>query len=311
MSRSAGRPHRAGAAGLEAQCHRPQYAGEQVTVVESCTRDGQGGSPTAVVFDDGTLTEERGCAVVRTAGTSHAAVVSRGSPGAVPTVRFFTADRELRNCGHGTIAAQAVLLQRSGDSRHQGQQRTGDRTFATTAVRHRHGVEVWFDQGVIDLRDSAAARDDGILAALGLDVDDIADGARIASPGTPRLLVPVRERGLLLSIRPALDQLATECRRNGYLGCFVYALSPTGRTATGRMFAPAIGVDEDIVNANSAGCLAAHLLETGRPGRLEVHQGDAVGRPSTVFAAASRSANGLTAKIGGFVNVPAEHRCGC
>ncbi|MGW9193672.1 PhzF family phenazine biosynthesis protein [Micromonospora chersina] len=271
----------------------------QRTVVDACTRDGRGGSPTTVVIDDATLTDDERHAIASTAGTSHTAFVDTSAADA-PAVRFFTTEGELTNCGHGIIAAQAALLHRSGAVQRHGHQRAGGRTFATTATRRRDGIEVWFDQGIIALQDGADAASSGIIAALGLTQDDvIADDLRIASPGTPRLLVPVRNRQALLSMRPDFARLAAECRRLGYLGCFTYALSPTARTATARMFAPAIGVDEDIANANSAGCLAAHLLDTSRHGDIKVDQGDTLGRPSTVLAAATRTRAGIAARIGG------------
>lgn len=217
-------------------------------------------------------------------------------------MRFLTSAGELTNCGHGTIAAQAVLLHRSGATEHHGRQRTAGRTFATTAIRRRDGVEVWYDQGVIALTDHTDATG-GIIAALGLRRTEIAAGVRVASPGTPRLLVPVRDHGTLQSVRPDFDRLATECRRLGYLGCFAYALSPTGRTAAARMFAPTIGVDEDIANANSVGCLAAHLVDTSGNGDIEVHQGDTLGRPSSISASATRTGSGIIARIGGVVDL--------
>jgi trans-2,3-dihydro-3-hydroxyanthranilate isomerase len=276
-------------------------AGDQVTVVDACTRDGRGGSPTTVVIDDATLTDDRRRAIASTAGTSHTAFVDT-SAADTPAVRFFTTAGELENCGHGTIAAQAVLLQRSGAAQHHGHQRTGNRTFAATAVRRRDGIEVWFEQGIIALRDRADAANSGIIAALGLTPDDvIADDIRVASPGTPRILVPVREPRTLLSTRPDFTALAAECRRLGLLGCFTYALSPTARTAAARMFAPAIGVNEDIVNANSAGCLGAHLLDTSRNGEIEIHQGDTLGRPSSVLATATQTPDGIVTRIGGLV----------
>jgi trans-2,3-dihydro-3-hydroxyanthranilate isomerase len=277
-------------------------AGPEVTVLAACTRDGRGGSPTAVVIDDATLTDADRLAIAVTAGTSHTAFIEVGD---TPAVRFRTAAGELRNCGHGTIAAQAFLLYRSGAARHAGHQRTGGRTFATTAIRRGDDVEVWFDQGVIELSADAGAEGD-IVAALGLTPDDIvADDLRVASPGTRRLLVPVRERRTLLAMRPGFARLAAECRRRGYLGCFAYTLESSGRTAAARMFAPAIGVDEDIVNANSAGCLAAHLLDTGRDAAIEVHQGDTTGRPSAVRATAAITPDGITTRIGGLVPLPA------
>jgi len=149
-------------------------------------------------------------------------------------VRFFTSAGELTNCGHGIIAAQAVLLHRSGATEHHGRQRTAGRTFATTAIRRRDGVEVWFDQGVIALADYAGATRGGIIAALGLQQADITADVRVASPGTPRLLVPARDHRTLLSMQPDFDRLATECRRLGYLGCFTARVARRNSTRNER-----------------------------------------------------------------------------
>jgi trans-2,3-dihydro-3-hydroxyanthranilate isomerase len=276
--------------------------GPRLTVLNSCTRNGRGGSPTAVVIDNATLTDDERRAIARTAGTSHTAFIDTCTSD-TPAVRFFTTAGELNNCGHGTLAAQAALLHRSDATSHHGHQRTGNRTFATTAVRRRAGIEVWLDQGIIALQDCTEAASHDIITALGLRSGDIADDLRIASPGTPRLLIPIRERRTLQSMRPDFGRLTAQCRRLGYLGCFAYALSPTATTAVARMFAPAIGVDEDIVNANSAGCLAAHLLDTCRNNNIEIHQGDALGHPSTVFATATHTPDGIATRIGGLVHV--------
>ncbi|MGV9214218.1 PhzF family phenazine biosynthesis protein [Micromonospora sp. RB23] len=274
--------------------------GHDVTIVDACTRRGAGGSPTAVLIDDSALDDSARRAIVRRAGTSHAAFVDTEAD-TTPTVRFFTAHGELTNCGHGTIAAQAVLLHRRRTAEHHARQRTGGRTFDTTAVQRDDGIEVWFDQGTVDLRRSGATGLDRILAALGIGPSDVPadDAPCVASPGTPRLLVPVTTLPTLLSMRPDLPRLAAECRRLGYLGCFVYTLFPTGDAATARMFAPAIGVGEDVVNANSTGCLAAHLFGTGRPGSIEVEQGHTAGRPSSVFATARATTEGISVRVGG------------
>ncbi|MDG4838508.1 PhzF family phenazine biosynthesis isomerase [Micromonospora sp. WMMD967] len=289
-----------------ARIRAPGAFGPPVAVVNACTRQGRGGSPTTVVIDDAALTDDERHAIAGAAGTSHTAFVDT-STAAVPTVRFFTGTGELTTCGHGTIAAQAVLLQRSGATEHLGHQRSGGRTFATTAIRRHDGIEVWFDQGVIALPDSGHPTGGGIIAALGLERTDLAADVRVASPGTPRLLVPVRDRRTLLSIQPDHDRLAAECRRLAYLGCFVYALSPPTRTGIARMFAPAIGVDEDIANANSVGCLAAHLLDTTGNGEIDIHQGDGLQSPSSVYASATNAADGIVARIGGVVGLSAPH----
>ena len=55
-----------------------------------------------MVIEVGALSGRERRAVVRAAGASHG-------------VRFFTAAGELANCGHGTIAAQAVVPERGAE----------------------------------------------------------------------------------------------------------------------------------------------------------------------------------------------------
>ncbi|GIE82279.1 hypothetical protein Aph02nite_82290 [Actinoplanes philippinensis] len=247
-----------------------------ITVVDACVRDGAGGSPTLVADDE----DGDRCAIVRSSGASHGAFLD------LPVVRFFTGTAELRNCGHGTLAAHAVLLSRSGRPRQRLTQHTGGRAYEVTAARRPGGgIAVWFDQGPVTIEPPPAGLGQ-ILGALGIGDPG---GIVVASPGAPRLLIPVADPAALA---PDFPRLARACRDLGLLGCLVYRLD--GPVAWARLFAPAIGVDEDVANANSSGCLAAHL---GR--RVEVWQGDALGRPSAVWA----DTDGRTTRVGGVVRL--------
>ncbi|WEV30049.1 PhzF family phenazine biosynthesis protein [Streptomyces sp. 71268] len=95
--------------------------------------------------------------------------------------------------------------------------------------------------------------------------------------------------------------MAAACQRYGLLGCFVYVPPVGGQPGAARMFAPAIGVDEEVANADSTGCLAAHLLDTAgaRTVAIEVKRGDTLGRPASVLASARRKPVGVTARVGG------------
>ncbi|MEV4215861.1 PhzF family phenazine biosynthesis isomerase [Micromonospora sp. NPDC049662] len=281
----------------------------EITVVDACVRrDGRGGSPTAVTDDDPAATDPDRCAVAAAAGTSHAAFVGPGRTrdGGWP-VRFFTATGELSGCGHGTVAAQAVRLMRTGRAELKDRQHTGGRTFDTVAIRRPGGIEVWFDQGLVALRHPAPNEWAAIVDALGLRADDPhpQDGPRIAAPGAPRMLVPVRDRSALVRVCPHPGRLAAACRRYGLLGCFVYVPPLGDRPGAARMFAPAIGVDEDVANANSTGCLAAHLLDStgAQTVAIEVEQGDTLGRPASVLASARRGPAGITTRVGGLAVV--------
>jgi PhzF family phenazine biosynthesis protein len=274
-----------------------------VIVVASCVRNGVGGSPTAVVFDDGTWSVLDALA---RAGASHAAFIDpRPRDDGSRAVRFFTSGGELRGCGHGTVAAQAVLLlrERAGTGDLAGRQHTGGRTFAVRAGRRADGIEVWFDQGTVSLRPPADEERRAVLAALGVQPHG---EVVVASPGAPRLLVPVADRETLAALAPDLPVLADATRRLGLLGCFVYVPPDAHRPAAARMFAPAIGVPEDVANANSTGCLAAHLLAATGAGRVDVEQGDALGHPSTVFATAEHTDDGIRTWVGGLAVIRSE-----
>jgi len=235
-------------------------------IVNACMRDGRGGSPT-VVLPETPMTDDERRRIPVAAGTSHAVFVAGDG-----ALRFFTAEGELPACGHGTVAALARL----GDF--DGTLRTASREFRARAVRRGDVVEAAFDAGHVDLRDPTASERD-VVTALGGGV--VASGVRVASIGRPRLLVPVENRESLTALRPDLARLREACDGVGLLGCYVYSPPVDGRSAA-RMFAPSIGVPEDIANANSTACLAAHL-----GGAIAVDMGDSLGSPATITAAAT------------------------
>jgi trans-2,3-dihydro-3-hydroxyanthranilate isomerase len=68
-------------------------------------------------------------------GTSHVAVVyPRGSSGGTRTLRFFTTEGELLACGHGTIAAIAVLSLQGARKGFQGLRHPAGRDLEATGI---------------------------------------------------------------------------------------------------------------------------------------------------------------------------------
>ncbi|WP_433218600.1 PhzF family phenazine biosynthesis protein [Dactylosporangium sp. CS-047395] len=232
-------------------------------VVRACLRDGTGGSPTTV-----THTFELG-------PTSHTVWIGPG-----PELRFFTSTGELPACGHGTIAALAVL----GPGGYEV--RAGGRTFRGRAWSSGELMGAAFDPGPVTLRSPSDAG--VVLAALGL---GSVEGVVVASVGRARLLVPVGTREELAALAPDQAALRAACDASGLLGCFVYSRPDGEGRAAARMFAPSIGVPEDIANANSTFCLAAAL---GTP--VTVDMGDALGEPATIHADAH--------EVGGVCHIP-------
>ncbi|WP_405856353.1 PhzF family phenazine biosynthesis protein [Streptomyces sp. NBC_01515] len=267
-----------------------------VSIVRACLRDGRGGSPTAVL-DEAPLSDEERCRIPVLAGTSHAVFVAvRGS---AVSLRFFTAEGELPACGHGTVAALAFLAERAGGTEYRGRLRAAGRSFAGWAVREGARVRAAFEPGPVELREPTAAECGLALPALGVGSDTLAPGARVASVGRERLLVPVASRSVLAALAPDFGQLRSACDRFGLLGCYVYSVPTRSGRIAARMFAPSIGVPEHIANANSTACLAADLAERGVTG-IAVDMGDSLGSPATITATARP---GAAVQVGGTAEV--------
>jgi trans-2,3-dihydro-3-hydroxyanthranilate isomerase len=290
-----------------------------ISIVNACLREGRGGSPTAVLDDSVPATEAERRRIPVRFGTSHAVFVSRpdrpSAPGAptppqnnlaaeesVVRLRFFTAEAELPGCGHGTVAAVAFLAEQRHGTEHEFRLRVAGRTFTGYAVRDGDRIDAAFDPGPVTLRQPSSAEIDGVVSALGLSPDLLGPGACVAALGRARILIPVASPEAVAALIPDLDRLRTACDRFGLLGCYVHtAPTRTGRVVA-RMFAPSIGVPEDVANANSTACLAARLADEGLSD-LMVDMGDALGHPATITASVRPSRAGRQILVGGAATI--------
>ena len=272
--------------------------------MNACLREGRGGSPTAVL-EEASLTERERCQVPELMGTSHAVFVSaedRDSIRPLASLRFFTARGELPGCGHGTVAALAFLAQSSRRDPYHVTLRVSARSFDGDVTRADRHVTATFDPGAVRLRAASGDERVAVLDALGCDPDVLVPGICVASLGRPRLLVPLSTPTAVAGLRPDYDQLRDLCDRRGLLGCFVHSVPTAEGRLSARMFAPSIGVREDIANANSTACLAARLAHQNMT-RIQVDMGDSLGSPATIAATARQTRSGARIRVGGAAKV--------
>lgn len=250
---------------------------------------------------DGSLNDGERRLVPQVAGASHAVFVSGGDGGGA-SLRFFTATGELPACGHGTVAALAFLSAETGRAEYEVTLRAAGRVFAGRATLGGHGAFAEFEPGEVQIRDARVEEYDGVLAALGCDSASLAGELCLASMGRARLLVPIGDPSALAQVRPDFDRLRDACDRLGLLGCYVHSVPSDGGRLAARMFAPSIGVPEDIANANSTACLLARLTEGGVR-QISVDMGDALNRPATITATAREVGRGVQIRVGGAAKV--------
>jgi trans-2,3-dihydro-3-hydroxyanthranilate isomerase len=274
----------------------PRYL--PVTIIDACQRNGRGGSPTAVL-DDADLPDDERARLPELLGTSHVVFVGMPeTPDDPVSLRFFTSAGELPACGHGTVAALAYLASRAGARAVQTTLSAGGRIFEGQATRVGDGFLASFDPGPVTLRPATDDEVRRVLAAIGVGGEQLGGTPYVASVGRERMLVPVVSVEALAGLSPDFGQLRRACDHSGLLGSFVYCVPSASGRGSARMFAPSIGVDEDIANANSTACLAAYLTSLGL-GHLSIDMGDAVGVPATIVATTTPVTGGFRVDVGG------------
>lgn len=172
-------------------------------------------------------------------------------------------------CLHATLAAAHVLRERGGPAQlttaMRGQRidllSTGGSTFA--GVRRQAVAPFGIDPGLP-------------AQLLGEAALQLASAPLLASVGSPKLLIEVRDSAALHALRPPLARISEWGKANGVNGCYVYCR--VGEDAyEGRNFNHLDPAQEDLATGVAAGALSAAL---GRA--LTMHQGAALGNPCKI-----------------------------
>lgn len=288
----------------------------QITIYEvtAFSDDATSGSPTGVVFNSVDLSDIQMQSIAGQLNVSHTAFVRESGENEV-SIRFFTPQCEINNCGHATIAAHWLRHALNEDNSTTTIQRTR-KGIQEVNIHHKNDkISVHFKQNEIAFTSIDADILSELLAALNITSDDLNHTYPVilASPGAERFLVGLQSPDTLKTLKPDISRVRKLCERNNAIGCFVYTIDPESSStqAHGRMFAPAIGIDEDIINGNSSGCLGAYLIHLDSACNelvLNVHQGMTARRPGTVMVNARRHQGKIVTRIGGTATLLSERQ---
>ncbi|AGX04929.1 phenazine biosynthesis protein, PhzF family protein [Bacillus sp. NRRL B-14911] len=276
-----------------------------VYIVHAFCRDNKGGNPAGVVLDTDGLSTVQMQKVASMAGFSETAFISRSRAGEI-SLRYFTPENEVDLCGHATVASFHLLVK-------EGRIPPGEHTFECHAgllkARASDTGEIFLEQPLPKM--GTALPPEEAAVSLGISLDDLAEGlpVQIVSAGLPDIMVPIRSRDVLESIRPDFVRVAEISRKYQAIGYHLFAFNEKGSpAAVCRNLAPAAGIPEESATGTASGALCGYLYHHQKiaAGPHFFHQGETMGLPSIIKAnlsAADDSGEIERLEIGGAAKV--------
>ncbi len=208
-------------------------------------------------------------------------------------LRIFTPAAELPMAGHPTVGTGYVLARLGSLGRLTGvktivfEEGVGPVKVSVRADKHGDPAKIWMRQPIpqfLDTYEDHAALAD-ILSLAATDIrDDVP--AQVVSSGLPFLFVVLDSFDAIKRIRFRADKWAEHLAGTEAENVFVTTLETVNEHATAhsRMFAPALGINEDPATGSASGPLGAYLLKYGlaQTSDMVSEQGFEMGRPSLI-----------------------------
>lgn len=205
-------------------------------------------------------------------------------PEADAHVRIFTPGGEIPFAGHPTLGSAWLLGQL-----------LGKRTITLLTGAGLVPVDLEWDADTITFGQMSQPvptwepydRTAELLAALGTGEHGLPVETYVNGPRNVYVEIPNET---------ALDELAPDMQALARLPVNVSCYTQTAGGWSTRMFAPALGVQEDPATGSAAGPLAVHLARHGRiefGAEIEIRQGAQINRPSVLYARAEGTADAV------------------
>lgn len=235
--------------------------------IDSFTKEKFKGNPAGVVINADELTDYEMQQIARELNNSETAFLfAPDSDDCDGVIRYFTPNTEVPICGHATIAAMyAKAIEEKLDSCIlRFKTKIGILPFEI--IKENEDYQILMTQGNFELGDVFdSAVTQKMITALGLQKSDLDERCpvQIASTGHSKVMIGIKSREKLNNLSPIyndLAQLSNEINCNGYF-VFTFDSDDQDVLTYGRMFAPAIGINEDPVTGNANGPLGGYLVQ--------------------------------------------------
>jgi trans-2,3-dihydro-3-hydroxyanthranilate isomerase len=280
----------------------------RVALVDAFTDVPLRGNPAGVVLDAADLDEDLRLRIAWELGASETVFVETISAGTFRT-RFYTPASEVDLCGHATIAAFHHLAE-SGNVTWDGEStRVAQETRVGSLgveLRRREGASpmVVMDQKLPTF-DATDLSVDKLAAMFGIGKAQVDDRLpiQVVSTGIRSLHIPLKAISHFPDIKLLRKNVVDLCRDLDLATVQLFTLETQSAEAHAhaRVFAPAVGVDEDPVTGTAAGALGAYLVQnkvvtpTEDAVRLLVEQGSEIDREGLVHVEVALSEGEIVA----------------
>jgi len=228
----------------------------EVKILKAFAKEGHGGNPAGVVEDEPGLRASEKQEISSDVGVSETVFINALNNNQFD-VTFFTPNKEVDLCGHGTIAAFQALLNEDKISTGKYQQKTKAGTLDIIVTESK---EIFMVQNAPEFYDIIDNRQ-LIADSLGISVDDLADlPIQIVSTGLKDIIIGVKSIEILNALNPDFLKISEISEKYDVTGYHVFTLETTGKEHCNcRNFAPYYAIDEEGATGTASGALASYL----------------------------------------------------
>ena len=234
--------------------------------IDSFTKEKFMGNPAGVIINADGLKDDEMKNIARELNNSETAFIFSSNSNEYDVhVRFFTPKNEVPICGHATIAAHYARAIENNLSTSRIYQKTGAGILPVDIINENNDYKIVMTQGKIEFGNIIEGENKiKLLEALNIKDTDLNEKCKIqiVSTGHSKVMIGIKSIEILNNLKPdynKLSKLSEIINCNGYY-IFTMDSEENDILIHGRMFAPAIGINEDPVTGNANGPLGAYLV---------------------------------------------------
>jgi len=262
--------------------------------IDSFTKEKFKGNPAGVVTNADGLTEDEMQKIARELNNSETAFIFSSNNNEYDVhVRFFTPISEVPICGHATIAAHYARALENELDNSRIYHKTGAGILPVDILKENSDYKITMTQGKVEFGDIIEGTNkESLLSSLNISEVDLIENypIQIVSTGHSKVMIGIKNVDTLNRLKHNYDdlsKLSDIIKCNGY---YVFTINSQEDEilVNGRMFAPAIGINEDPVTGNANGPLGAYLVHynfvkhNNSSFKFKAKQGEAIKRAGII-----------------------------